>query len=664
MAKILITSKNSPNGIIQKPIGSNVYKNILSFDSPAIKIKFINRFYMNEGEDYIKLLEKKTDKPFIVINDISASLNIDVGEYPNETRMSMLNKDTAIVSEDGMTYFYALINPIMNSNNTITYDAELDVFLTYDIKSDILFQGQVEAVRIHTDRYDGVEYISKDNYFFEESLEFATPVQNTEKITLTMQGGKNNENITWAIAYVKTSEDEEGVIFNTTVSAAPNEPKQDYPENEYYDRFPYKIFLFPIMYFDKKYEFFVYHLANDTGKNEGEFNSIKGSSTYSYFMTHPNTLSIHYVNGFPISDVLADTKTREFNIHILNVIIGSNLENFNTGTETMGITWDTAQHCIELKDIGKSGGYKAHDLNVIKLNKPILTSFAQKRRIQNEVKLQYSQFKHYNIVNNESKSETLIRELFDGDYISLGYIFTFQAELMTDFIFLKNDLLNDNEYLKIGSFKIGNSELPTASVAYQDYLNTHRTTSKTGYLNVKAMAAGATAGAVAGGAGGPVGVATGAAIGGIMGGIMGGISHSRNMRDLKKTPDRPDALTDTYGLNLSQNKPAYLAIYSLPELHLRSCYDYLYKNGYFVRQLRTFKDIVNTRYYFNYIQTGDVYNNITSQQSASVKQLISSTLQDGLRVWHVRDVETFKGIENYKYENQEMSIINNEKSDK
>lgn len=571
----------------------------------------------------------------------------------------MLNKDTAIISEGGKTYFYALLNPMMDSNNTITYDAELDVFLTYDIKSDILFQGQVEVVRSHTDRYDDVGYISKDNYFFEENLEFAIPVQNTEKITITKPDGKDMEKITWAIVYVKTGNDEEGVIFNTTISTLPNKPKNtDYPDNEYYDRFPYKIFIFPIRFYDDEHVLFNFRISNDEGHNLADFNAVKEGSTYSHFESDPNTISIHYVNGFPLIMSLKGATIKEFNSKILQVEIGSYLENLNTGTEARGIAWYTDLHCIEIKNIDKSGGYKSHDLNTIELDKPILTSFEKKREIQNEVKLKYSQFTHYNIVSNENKSETLIRELFDGDQIELGYIFSFQAEIMTDFIFLKNDLLNDNEYLKIGSFKIGNNELPTSSVAYENYLNTHRTTSKTGYLNVKTMAGGATAGAAAGSViGGPVGAVGGAAVGLVVGGIIGGISHSRNMRDLKKTPDRPEALTDTYGLNLTQNKPTYLAIYSLPELHLQTCYDFLYKNGYYIRQLRVFKNMVNTRYYFNYIQTGDVYNNITSQQSAGIKQLISSTLQDGLRIWHVRDVNTFKGIENYDYENQEISLI-------
>ena len=171
--KVLLTSKNSPNGIIQKIIGDNVYENILSFDNDTVRDEFINKYYFNEGEDYKVLLDNGDDKSLKLTSDLTTTIRVNLDEYPNETRMSLLNKDTCVVLEDENYYWYALINPTSENNGSVSYDAELDIFLTHDIK-DIDFQGKSNIYNAMADRYikieDKVEWNIKDSVYKNREL--------------------------------------------------------------------------------------------------------------------------------------------------------------------------------------------------------------------------------------------------------------------------------------------------------------------------------------------------------------------------------------------------------------------------------------------------------------------------------------------------------------
>ena len=660
MTKILITSKNSPNGIVQKIIGSNIYKNILSFDNEQVRDDFINQEYFNEGENYKSLLDSKTDKPFKLLSDLKATIRIDTDEYPNETRISLLNKDTAVILEDGSYYWYALKNPTYESNRTISYDAELDIFLTNDIK-DIEFQGQVELLRAHTDRYDGVNYLRENNYYYEEELEFAKPVKSVERYRLEPQvgAGDNYEfanKITWMVIYSRLEDKEKGAKFQERYVDGVTE----------YDRLPYKIYLAPVAN--------IYVESEMTSPSVGHrlvnlFDEEKikdfGFGTYEFFNDNPNTISIHYTKGFPFTtNMFYDIQST----HHRYIDYTARLE-FD-GSETDSISWFDDGSCIKLENISSfvRNEREIHFERVV-LPKPKFTQFQDLKNIDNEVKLQFSQFTNYVFVTNEGTSETIVREfLLDtdeklADDIEIGYKFGFQAEVLVEFWYIKNETLVDNWFNKIGFIKVGNNELPLQTDVYKEFENNNRTTSKTGYLGGGVK--GVVTGAIAGGAAGsstltPWGIAAGAIGGGVMGalsGLFGGLNHTANMRDLKKTPNIPQAVSNQYGLNLSFNRPVYISRRTIPELQLQTVYDYLYQSGYYIRKLVNLKDFMKTRYYFNYLKTGDTFNNITSQLSAEIKQIISDTLQQGVRIWHVRDLDHYKGLLNYEFENQEMNTI-------
>ena len=73
------------------------------------------------------------------------------------------------------------------------------------------------------------------------------------------------------------------------------------------------------------------------------------------------------------------------------------------------------------------------------------------------------------------------------------------------------------------------------------------------------------------------------------------------------------------------------------------------------------------RYYYNYVSTNSVFSNLKIKDrkgnivpvSANIKQLISESLENGIHFFHYRDPNTFKGINNFSFENTELSQLSN-----
>ena len=72
------------------------------------------------------------------------------------------------------------------------------------------------------------------------------------------------------------------------------------------------------------------------------------------------------------------------------------------------------------------------------------------------------------------------------------------------------------------------------------------------------------------------------------------------------------------------------------------------------------KPNLRSRYYYNYIKT--IEANIKTNIDSDYRDRIQNIFDNGVCIWHYRTPNTFKGVNNYNYENVEMSIIgaNNE----
>jgi hypothetical protein len=153
MTKILLTNKNSEWGIIVNPVANNTYRHILDFDSEDTKDRFINtQLFPNiPNFDYKVEIEKTKPISRIVIDSVKAIFRVDIDDYPNETIHSLLNKDFAIVKDSGVFYYYSLSGKTKNTK-IVEYEAELDIFFQYDIKT-IFNNTKAEVESAHYDRY-------------------------------------------------------------------------------------------------------------------------------------------------------------------------------------------------------------------------------------------------------------------------------------------------------------------------------------------------------------------------------------------------------------------------------------------------------------------------------------------------------------------------------
>lgn len=207
---------------------------------------------------------------------------------------------------------------------------------------------------------------------------------------------------------------------------------------------------------------------------------------------------------------------------------------------------------------------------------------------------------------------------------------------------------NDNgkEYNTINSTI---SELPLANNAYISYMAQNKASATTGVaLNVATGL-------------GTLGL--GLATGGI--GLIAGVGMAVNsatqiannlikMQDLKDTPDSIRQAGNNAEFDLLDNN--YQIV--LTELRIKSNYrekifNYFYHYGYKCNDFK--KPNTRSRYYFNYIKT--IGANIKTNIDADFRAEIENAYNNGITIWHYRNALTFKGINNYDYENVETNIM-------
>ena len=68
-----------------------------------------------------------------------------------------------------------------------------------------------------------------------------------------------------------------------------------------------------------------------------------------------------------------------------------------------------------------------------------------------------------------------------------------------------------------------------------------------------------------------------------------------------------------------------------------------------------FQKTGRSRYYFNYIKT--IGANIKTNIDADFRAEIENAYNNGITIWHYRNATTFKGVNNYDYENVETNLM-------
>jgi len=178
-------------------------------------------------------------------------------------------------------------------------------------------------------------------------------------------------------------------------------------------------------------------------------------------------------------------------------------------------------------------------------------------------------------------------------------------------------------------------------------------------------------GAVMGSEFGPLGAALGGAIG-LIGGLLFGEMRSTSrlnaqlakIQDLKNTPNKLNTNGGKINGDLTMSDlDVKLVYYELPYNEKKQIQNHFMQFGVnFSNALYNINDVINSRYYFNYIKAPGTFENISLNCAEEVKEIINNTLAYGVTIWHVRDIKTFKGIKNYSYDNLEMALFNENKN--
>ena len=236
---------------------------------------------------------------------------------------------------------------------------------------------------------------------------------------------------------------------------------------------------------------------------------------------------------------------------------------------------------------------------------------------------------------------------FDADNAKIGNIPTFSIRNTSTIVPInyKNENQNFSYAIKLDS---ANNELPIRQDAWLSYLS----------ANKNSLTTGLTTTAITGVLGTGASILTGGPFG-IVNAIRTGVDTANKIagtiaqiHDLKETPDeisKPNLdIVEDY---VNEGGKIHIKFLQIREEFMQKAYEYFYHYGYACRSFKI--PNLKSRYYFNFIKIIDanLLTNIDNEYVTEIKNI----LEKGITFWHYRLASTWKGIENYEYENAEVN---------
>lgn len=267
------------------------------------------------------------------------------------------------------------------------------------------------------------------------------------------------------------------------------------------------------------------------------------------------------------------------------------------------------------------------------------------KNIKYETKMMTNPYYYYQLCDYQSTPLKVKNEFIDNEK-DIIYIQSIAVQQKNK-LFI-NNYNNDNgkEYNTINSTI---SELPLTNDAYISYMAQNKASATTGVaLNIAGAVANLGLGLATGGIG--LAVAGSNAIG-----IGNNIAQTLLKRtDLKNTPDSIRQLGNNAEFDIIDNNfQIVITEFEITDKFKNKIFNYFFHYGYKCNDFK--KPNLKSRYYFNYIKTIGV--NIKTGIDADFKAELVNIFNNGVTIFHYRDNTTFKGVNNFDYENVEMSII-------
>ncbi len=275
-------------------------------------------------------------------------------------------------------------------------------------------------------------------------------------------------------------------------------------------------------------------------------------------------------------------------------------------------------------------------------------SINNNRDIYFESKMRTQQFLELEILHSLGQSEVYDWTKLKNTNAKMYY--NFQPEKFDLSILFEEEGQENELQFKGSKFNIP-IEWPYATTNYSEYINNSKISSISGIARDVASPL--------------IGAATKGTTG-VIGGIFG-FNEIIKQADLKNAPDNyrsPSYPIVRSFIDGKNNNYFFTSLNTFWEDQRLAIYDGLYKFGYTYEKIKNIDDdILNSRYYFNFLQVDNTYETLDYHLGLSTRQkeLIDTSFKDGITIWHYRDETTWKGILNYELENLEMSVVNNDK---
>lgn len=362
-------------------------------------------------------------------------------------------------------------------------------------------------------------------------------------------------------------------------------------------------------------------------------------------MQDPRVLSVRKITKLPDTMQLSGDE----NLPSVNLISTTNYENGDI-YELAEYAWrDVANtHLIKIASISDAWAV----LNYPRQNYLIPTSYENKKDIRCETKLQTHPYSFIRVFQNteykDFKYERIVRNIRETPNNFVFKLFRGLGQNGHDLVRLQN--YNTNNYIDVPEafMPSASNDITLRTDKWKEY-ELNNKASMNGGLITSGLQAGASLalGAVTGGIG--LAVAGGAVIS-----QLGAISNEMQKRqDIKNQPDQIRPASMDTPLMSSQTHDFVISFMEIDEQFKNNVFNYFYHYGYKCNDFK--KPNIRSRYYFNYIKT--IGANIKSNIDADYKAEIASIFDNGLTIWHYRDATTFKGVNNFEYENAELSLI-------
>lgn len=410
------------------------------------------------------------------------------------------------------------------------------------------------------------------------------------------------------------------------------------------------------------------YLANKQGvTNYNELEGIGNAGYLNILAKNEKIINITYSSYCPLGYQVEQATINGNTEYVLYLTkyesgTGSTLQNFRTALVTVPIEgYSTTMAMFRLLDItGNTAQAISIDrplgVNLYNISKSILDP-TKPKNILNEPKMLISPYRFYLCNYGVSECKYSEQEFYKySNWLSFYYYPTFGSRNGCVIVPMQHNRkykfnISDNHTDQTKSIRIDGStqEFPLLTDVWKTYYNTHKASISSG-LVTSAIQTGASIG---------LGLATGGmglAVAGTQA-LNFGASIANQIASYKDIQSQPDKIRNNTTDNLQElvlnNNYMTICEYELPDSILNRVFEYFYHYGYNCNDFK--QPNIRSRYYFNYIKT--IGANIKTNIDAEHKTAIRNIFDNGITIWHYRDSATFKGVNNYKFENPEIDLM-------